>query len=73
MFTTCKNTKLEISKCASVEALRLGEQHLNAAMMVAIRAKKFDHTNTLPIRKRLAPNRGVFWGSQKPPPSQKFS
>ena len=34
LLTTCKNTELEISKCASVEVLRSGERHLNAAMIV---------------------------------------
>ena len=59
MLTTCKNIELEISKCASVEALRSGEQHLNAAVIVLRSLSNIDHTSTLPVRKRPAPNANI--------------
>ena len=31
---SCKNIELEISKCASLEALILGEQHLDVAVIL---------------------------------------
>ena len=55
-LTTCKNIELEISKCASVEALRSGEQHLHAAVMILRNLSNIDHTTTLPVHKRPAAN-----------------
>ena len=59
LLTTCKNIELEISKCASEEVLRSGERHLNAAAIVLRSLDNINHTITLPVRKRLAPNANI--------------